>query len=405
MTQTAAIHGIYFNGQTSRKLQVLIEVREGQLWVLDSDLQTLQSYSPQEFKVHAPLASSARVIEFSDGARFESFEYEKFEALFPADRHQGLIYKLENRISYAVGAALLGLMTLLFCHFYVIPWSAQGLARSTPQTVMNVLEKSTKQTLAFGWRVKLQTIDAQKYPQAVAVSQNLLQTYPALNLKIDMIQDGSIIKTPNAFALPGGQILVNQELLDLVSPEELQAILLHEVGHVYHRHSLQAMIKNAGLYAMLTLAFGVTDFGSLTLTLINAAYSRDDEREADDFSALALAQLKLNPLLLAQGLKKIEKASRRSFQQNIKKRTSKEQKIAQSQNTDDSPDTPKTPTDEAAAETTSPSEPSNSEPKKNASETANSFKLEGLLSTHPLTTERIDRLKKHAQDHGFPVEI
>ncbi|MCO5113369.1 MAG: M48 family metallopeptidase [Bdellovibrionaceae bacterium] len=408
------LNGFYFNGQDSRKFEVELELHTHGI-VLFYQGEKLKSYALNEFKVHSPLASSSRIIEFTDGARFESFDYQKFESFFPSAKHQSWVFQMENRITYAVAAAVIGLALLLFTHFYLIPWSSKGLAFSTPKTVLNVLETSTKKTLSLAWKVKLVPVDAQKYSESYAVIENVLATYPDLNLKIDMISPHSMITTANAFALPAGQILINKELLDLVTPEELHAILLHEVGHVYHRHSLQGLIKSAGLYAMLSLAFGVTDFGSLTLTLLNAAYSRDDEREADDFSAEALAKQQLNPLLLADGLSKIEAAAKEYMYQRLDRLTKTKTKTdttakdtkkdtdSKTAYIDAKADTSTDKTSPVAADDTSKTTEKNKKQSRKELE-KNSDRLMGILSTHPLTTERIERLQQHATKHGFPTK-
>ncbi|WP_457576039.1 M48 family metallopeptidase [Desulfomarina sp.] len=52
-------------------------------------------------------------------------------------------------------------------------------------------------------------------------------------------------KKINAFALPGGSIVVFQGLLNTVRSEnELDMVLAHELGHFYHRDHLRAMGRN-----------------------------------------------------------------------------------------------------------------------------------------------------------------
>jgi len=94
--------------------------------------------------------------------------------------------------------------------------------------------------------------------------------------------------TINAFAIPGGHVVVNSGLiLKAESPEEVQGVLAHEIAHVTRRHSLRQVIGTAGLYVLVQTFFGdltglaavVTDGGYRLLTL---QFSRDAEREADD---------------------------------------------------------------------------------------------------------------------------
>ncbi|HXG49330.1 MAG TPA: M48 family metalloprotease, partial [Methylomirabilota bacterium] len=53
-------------------------------------------------------------------------------------------------------------------------------------------------------------------------------------------------KELNAFAIPGGHVVVHTGLLDAVArPEELAGVLAHEIAHVTLRHSLRNMVETA----------------------------------------------------------------------------------------------------------------------------------------------------------------
>ena len=95
---------------------------------------------------------------------------------------------------------------------------------------------------------------------------------------------------PNAFAVPGGIVVMTDELVDLAeSDAEIMAVLAHEVGHLNGRHSLRILLQNS-VSAMLIA--GLTgDISNITAlsaaipaVLMQAKYSRDFEREADDFA-------------------------------------------------------------------------------------------------------------------------
>lgn len=89
----------------------------------------------------------------------------------------------------------------------------------------------------------------------------------------------------NAFALPGGHVVVFTGLLRLAeSADEVAGVLAHEVSHIRKRHSLRNMIHALGLRAVLGVALG--DFsggvwGDMARELAALGYSRDLEREAD----------------------------------------------------------------------------------------------------------------------------
>jgi Zn-dependent protease with chaperone function len=94
---------------------------------------------------------------------------------------------------------------------------------------------------------------------------------------------------PNAFALPGGHIVVTDELVALLHdrPDVLLGVLGHELGHVQHQHGMRAVVQVAVLSAVASLVLG--DLSSLLtaapVLLGQAAYSRRFEHEADQSAA------------------------------------------------------------------------------------------------------------------------
>lgn len=119
----------------------------------------------------------------------------------------------------------------------------------------------------------------------------------AYNVKITVVK-GDVI---NAFALPGGNIVVYTALLQkLVSYPELAALLSHEFVHVNNKHSTRSIFRQLGSRIFLSLLFG--KFGSVTSILIDKAdefkslkYSRSLEKEADMQGLLLLKERGIDP--------------------------------------------------------------------------------------------------------------
>ena len=91
----------------------------------------------------------------------------------------------------------------------------------------------------------------------------------------------------NAFAAPGGFLVVNRGLLENTrTPEELAGVLAHEIQHVVHRHATKSIIEHAGL-AVLVAAITGDPTGAAAIgveaarTLAAARYTRAAEEEAD----------------------------------------------------------------------------------------------------------------------------
>ena len=99
----------------------------------------------------------------------------------------------------------------------------------------------------------------------------------------------------NAAALPGGNIVIFEELLtDAEGPDEVAGVLAHEIAHVERRHVTQAMIRELGL-GLVVSVFGGNTGGNLN-SLLSAGYSRGAEREADGDAIAMLRAARISPL-------------------------------------------------------------------------------------------------------------
>jgi len=84
----------------------------------------------------------------------------------------------------------------------------------------------------------------------------------------------------NAFAAPGGQIVILKGLIDKADgPDEVAGVLAHEIGHAYHKHPMQGLVSALGL-GIISQIFG-GDAGTVATLVLSSSYSRDAERQAD----------------------------------------------------------------------------------------------------------------------------
>jgi len=127
--------------------------------------------------------------------------------------------------------------------------------------------------------------ELEEYVQGVGMRIARVSHRPNLNYRYRVLNSS----VPNAFALPGGFIVVNRGLLvGLSSEAEMAAVLGHETGHVTAKHSLagyQRAIAGNLLLAGVAIAAGggegVQQLSGITASLIENGFSRDQEREAD----------------------------------------------------------------------------------------------------------------------------
>lgn len=117
-----------------------------------------------------------------------------------------------------------------------------------------------------------------------------------------------VVKSPevNAFALPGGVIVVYTGLIEQAErPEQVAGVISHEIAHATLRHGLQRISQSLGLAAAVNLLIGdvqgIVVLGSQLFQLASInSYSRDQENDADAEGVRMLHAAAIDPLSLAQ---------------------------------------------------------------------------------------------------------
>ncbi|GEM_PF-2046260 len=105
----------------------------------------------------------------------------------------------------------------------------------------------------------------------------------------------------NAYAVPGGHILIHSALIEKTeSAEELLGVLAHEAAHINGRHSMKHILHGLGTWAFLFLLGGdpnhiVAMVGDHAQTLSARGYSRQHEHEADAAGYDYMVRAGLNP--------------------------------------------------------------------------------------------------------------
>ncbi len=119
----------------------------------------------------------------------------------------------------------------------------------------------------------------------------------------------------NAFALPGGNVMMNEGLLEaLESRDEIAFILGHEITHVVERHiadQVERSRKQSALTSILLLATGANgtwwNVGDFVNFVSGNQYSRKKESEADDGGYALTAQVGYDPEAAITALEKLRK--------------------------------------------------------------------------------------------------
>ena len=223
-----------------------------------------------------------------------------FRLILPADMPARLARRMPERQAYGAWVDRLGFgkATAIFAAVSV---AAVALFMTAPEWLGPRVPQSWERNLGdalvgdLGNRVC-------NTPQSDAALAKLLD---AVDPADEKVRAGiANIDMVNAVALPGGQVLLFDGLVqEAETPEELAGVLGHEVGHVRERHVMTAILRQFGLSILLSGAnssVGETAFG-----LASMGYSRDAEREADQYARDRMAESQVSPLGAARFFERI----------------------------------------------------------------------------------------------------
>lgn len=193
----------------------------------------------------------------------------------------------------------------------LIPWVAGSLAERVPVSWETDLADGTLKELASdGFSESKLSSDEIARKRKMFAELVKLSKYP-LPIRLEFYSWNA----PNAFAIPGGVVVITDQMLDLMkTDDEFLAVMAHEIGHLEHRHGVRSVIQDGSSWMVISLMFGdASSMAALTTALpavlVTSAYSRDFEREADVYAFNMLRSLGKSPNAFATVMRSLQKAN------------------------------------------------------------------------------------------------
>jgi predicted Zn-dependent protease len=195
-------------------------------------------------------------------------------------------------------------------------WGVPALARSVVAALPPAADKAVGD-LAFdsieGRWLKPTALPAERRARIESAFAQLVEaafpdaaTRPAYSLRFHASKIG-----PNAFALPGGIIVLTDELVTLMDGRDdtVLGVLAHELAHVRQRHGMRLVVQVSLIGTATSIALG--DFSSVLAAapalVGQLAYSRDAEREADAEAVVLMKAAGLRPDAMVEFFERIER--------------------------------------------------------------------------------------------------
>ena len=337
------------------------------------------------------------VIDLNDGASLEILDTASWQAaLSHAGFKPGLAQRMQTRWPMFLGVFAVAAIGLVAFYKYGTPWMATQLTRHVPLSWETTLSAEAMEQMDERM-LKPSRIAKERQEQLRGEFNALLAKMPPSLMRYHGYAPQYTLQFrrgmgANAFALPGGSIVVTDGMLETASREKISddaiiGVLAHEIGHVAHRHTTRMVVEQGVLNIGLGLALG--DVSTLVSTgsslLTGLAYQRGHEREADCFAIAVLKQSNISTAPMGELL--LAMAASRDAADS--KDQDKDQDGDQDEDQEDDADKPKSA--QAPASTAS-----SAKTKKAPEEDSGWF---SLISTHPDTVQRARELRAGHSSH------
>jgi Zn-dependent protease with chaperone function len=206
-----------------------------------------------------------------------------------------------HRFRFWVSLSLLLLGLFGVVGYYGMLAAARTMVRALPLSIDEKIGKMAMQSMGLSPRL------AKTHPASQLVTRivDRLQPHaaiPRMDFEVTVVESDEV----NAFALPGGQMVVYTGLIEQAKDsEQLAGVIAHEMAHATLRHGLQSVSQSLGIVA--AIQFLVGDVGGLVALGAQVAqesvltsYSRQSETEADLEGARMLHAAKIDPRCMAE---------------------------------------------------------------------------------------------------------
>ena len=302
------IEADYFDGRQARAHRVRAHVSGRQLYLRGNGIARAGPLALVQWP--PPAQRGARLAHFASGASLQCADGAAWDAWSAASGLEAsVVARVEGSWRWVLGAV--AALVLLVGSLYVwgLPWLSRGVVALVPLSVDEKVGEVALESLPEGWLEPTRLPADQQQRLRSAFDGAVKAAFAPGEAPVYTLRFHKSDLGPNAFALPGGTIVMTDELVALVAGREdaIVGVLAHELGHVRHRHGMRALVQVTVLGAVSSLAFGDFSglFAGLPVLLGHAGYSRDAEREADGEAIRIMQEAGLSPEAMVVFFEKI----------------------------------------------------------------------------------------------------
>lgn len=291
---------IYFDGRSAKPHSVHLRLLDDQLHIEGEALE--RSVRIREVQWPERTRHGKRIAHLPDGGQVQSDDSAAWDGWQKAHgRHDTLVVKMQQSWRSVLGSVVLLVALLGAVYAWGLPLLADAVVSATPHALDVRLGESSLVAIDKSF-MRPSQLEAAEQRRIEAAWQQAVSAMPAGQApKWTLVFRKSRIG-PNAFALPGGTIVMTDEMVKLVDGDTriLTAVLAHELGHVEHRDGLRMLVQVTVLGSISSVVLG--DFSSVLAAapalLGQAHYSRQAEHQADVYSLRVLKAARIEPSVM-----------------------------------------------------------------------------------------------------------
>ena len=359
MIQEGCILGTYSPDQSAAQINAVLKIDQYSYYLLVNQ-QEITSGKRSKLELDIRLGTLPRNILLENSLIFTSEQHHEIDKLLPeSSKFKRLLFHFESKLFWAIFAAAFILLATVSFFTFGVPLLSHTIAHALPESTNKIISFKVFDILDHC------VLDETELP---AERQQKIREH--FHSHLVHLENENIPwklhfrrwnpEIANAAALPAGDIILTDAFVNLCENQyEMDAVIFHEMGHIAHRHSLQALIRSAFTTGLIVLISGdanlLVDSGiGIGALLNNLKNSRGHEIEADHYSYEKMLSAGMNPQHFSNILARLTNVSR---------------------------------------EDTEPMDSVTSPPSVNMETT----KLDDYLSTHPNTMDRINLVKCYNQ--------
>ena len=283
----------YYDGRTSRRRDAVLAftTRGGLVIAIEGAEERIVH---EKVRIPARVADTPRYIHLPDGGVCEVQDNDALDAAHVrtlpdseplVDRFGRLRHRLDS--TWRGAAAALAVTAAILYSF--TEWGAPAVATvavaATPLEVEAVIGDNLLTLFEQLRFLEPSELPPNRRNELLAAFEEMCRETGVENADLRFHSVG----VPNAFAMPGGTVVLTDLLVELAEDdEEVIAVLAHELGHVSGRHVMRRLAQTSSMLVLWTAFTGDVSVATLSILapdrLLAQRYSRSFERDADQFA-------------------------------------------------------------------------------------------------------------------------